>query len=516
MWANLAREAAASCATDSVPLGRARPMRTRANGGDAVSTVNVRSGFSRRQFLGEATTVGLGALGAAVAGCATLYAPPPTAAPAAKPAEPAKPAAAAPTAAPAAAAKKGTEIRYGTFWAGYRVDVINPVLAEWAKTSNITVTVESVPSDRYTEKSLTQVAGGNMWDVYLTESYLSPRLYDQGQALDMNSFAQRDGIDVKKGYGLMGVELWDGKLFAMPFVLSPIAYYYNQSMLKAAGQKDPWADFKGDMTWDDVLEMYLKVSDQSKKPPTYGLTFDYTDIHQRMSNFIYTFGGKTHDYETMKYTLTDPKTIQAVQYVFDLVHKHKVLIPVSESQQLGQTGVANTFQAQLCAMEMETTGRLTTNIDTIKDKFVWDVMPIPKVKGGGDRVTYVSGNPNNGYSKSKTQEETWQTLKFLSGPVMQDVLSKKKLLQPALVSAALDKEGFLKAPPAHVDTFVKTFDGKVARRFFHLASSECFDVIKKYLEKIFLKELSVEEGLKKANDEANALVKFTSKPSITA
>ena len=482
-----------------------------------MGDTHVPTKFSRRGLIQLATALGLGALGASVAACAP--APAPTAVPA-KPAEAPKPteapkaAAPAPTTAAAAPAKKGVEIRYGTFWAGYRVDVIKPILDEWTKTSNITVTVESVPSDRYTEKTLTQVAGGNMWDVFLTESYLSPRLYDQQQCLDLNSFAQRDGIDVKKGFGLMGVELWDGKLFAMPFVLSPIAFYYNQNMLKTAGMKDPWADFKGDMTWDDVLEMYLKVADQTKRPPIYGLSFDYTDIHQRLGSIIYSFGGKSHDYETMKYTLTDPKTVEAVKYVFDLVHKHKVLIPLTETQQLGQTGVANPFQAQLCAMEMETTGRLTTNVDTIKDKFVWDVMPVPKVKGGGDRVTYVSGNPNNGYSKSKTQEETWQTLKFLSGAVMQDVLSKKKLLQPALASAALDKEGFLKPPPNHVDTFVKTFDGKVTRRFFHLASRECFDLIQKYLERIFLKELSVEEGLKKANDEANALVKFTSKPSI--
>ena len=485
--------------------------------------------FSRRRFLATTTALGLTALSASLAGCASTPAPAPTTAPA-KPAEAPKAAEAPkpteapkaaeapkPTAAAAAAPKeaKAATIRYGTFWAGYRVEVIQPVLDEWTKTSKITVQIESVPSDRYTEKTLTQVAGGNLWDVFLTESYLTPRLYDQKQALDLTSYAQADGVDLKKDYGLMGVELWDGKVLAMPFILSPVAFYYNKTMFKKAGAKDPWDDLKGDLSWDDMLASSLKVSDQTKKPATYGLTFDYSDVHQRLSNIIYSFGGRTHDYETMKYTLTDPKTVEAVKYVYDLVYKHKVLIPLTETQQLGQTGIANPFQAELCAVELETTGRLTTNIDTIKDKFEWDIFPVPKGPGG-ERVTYVSGNPNNAYAKSKTPEEAWKTLQFLSGPVMQDVISKKKLLMPALTSAALSKDGFLKAPPAHIDSFIKAFDGKVARRFYPLASRECFDNIKKYLDMIFLNQMSVEDGLKAANDEANALVKFTTKPTITA
>jgi multiple sugar transport system substrate-binding protein len=266
-----------------------------------------------------------------------------------------------------------------------------------------------------------------------------------------------------------------------------------------------------------MLEIGLKVSDQKKKPATYGMTFAYNDIEQRLGGIIYSFGGKGHDYETMKYTLTDPKTVEAIKFVNDLINKHKVLIPMAESAQLGQSGIANPFQGAICAMEMETTGRLTTNIDTIKDKFVWDVFPTPrKDRNSPPGVPYVSGNPNSAYAKSKAPDEAWETLKFMSGPVMMDVLSKKKLLQPGLVSAAMDKEGFLKPPPAHVDTFVKAFDGKVNRRFFHLASREAHDnVIQKYLDLIFLGQMSVEDGLKTANDEANALVKWTSKPTIS-
>jgi len=439
--------------------------------------------------------------------------PTPTAA-AAKPTEAPKPTVAA---APSGAQGKKVEIRYGTFWNQERVNLLDPVLKEWTKTSGITVTAEPTPS-RYIEKMLSQIAANTVPDTFLVDSYIAPKMYDQKQVLDLNPYVQQAKVDLKKDYGLMGVELWDGKTYAMPFVLSPHAWYYNKTMLKEVGAPDPWDDLKGDLTWDDMLQIGLKATRDTngdKKTDVWGLRLDYNSIDYQLGGFIYSNGGRSHDYETMKYTLTEPKCVEAIQFVYDLVHKHKICAPMGEMQQLGQAGVTMPFQAAVVAMEEDSTGRLTTNAVNIKAKFVWDIFPIPRAKKGGEPgVPYVSGNPNSGYAKTKNPDEAWEVLNFMSGPVVQGMLSKNKLLQPGLLSAANDKEGFLKPPPDHIDVFNKLYQGKVTRRFFHQNSQEGVDTIAKWLDKIFLNEVPLEEGLKQANDEANALVKWTSKPTI--
>ena len=224
-----------------------------------------------------------------------------------------------------------------------------------------------------------------MPDTFRTINYMAPKMYSQGVILDLSSYVQRDGIDLKKDYGLMGVEIWDGKTYAMPWILSPHAWYYNKTMLAESGAPDPWDDLNGDLSWDDMVVIAKAVTKDTNgdgKPDVWGIKLGYNDLDYQLGGIIYSNGGKTHDYETMQYTLTDPKTIEAVQFVYDLVHTEKLIAPLSEVTQLQQAGVAAPFQAGIVAMEEDSTGRLTTNADNIKDKFEWDVFPIPRMKNG--------------------------------------------------------------------------------------------------------------------------------------
>ena len=72
-----------------------------------------------------------------------------------------------------------------------------------------------------------------------------PRLYDSDELIDVTDRFKVAKMDLQKDYISSKLELWQGKLRGVPETVSPHAWYYNKSMLKQAGGKDPWDDLKG-------------------------------------------------------------------------------------------------------------------------------------------------------------------------------------------------------------------------------------------------------------------------------
>src|SRR5262245_2897319 len=220
------------------------------------------SRVARRAFLGgvlgAATTALLAACGSAPA---PTGAPAPTAA--ARAPEATKPAAAEATK-PAAAAKpsadaKPVTIRYGTFWPQYRIDIMATGIKVFQeKSPNVKIDVEGSGA-QFADKLSTQIASGTAPDTAICDGVINIQYAEQGQALDMTARLKSDGIDMTKDSWINGYEILCSKVVAMPWVLSPHAWYYNKTMLKQAGAKDPWDDFKGEWTWADMREMLLKV-----------------------------------------------------------------------------------------------------------------------------------------------------------------------------------------------------------------------------------------------------------------
>jgi multiple sugar transport system substrate-binding protein len=487
---------------------------------------------SRRVFLAGSISTAL----AVLAACSSASPASPTAPAAAAPASPTASSASATTVAPTPASAPATatsatqpvataapvsqaavSIRYESWWPALWLNFIQSNLVSWGKDNNITLSVDDVTTDRNV-KLLAEIAGGNPPDIWLVDSYTSAKLYDGNQALDLAPYVKQDNVDLQGQYGLMGVELWAGKVYAMPFTLSPHAWYYNKTMLKQAGAPDPRDDLKGDLAWDDLLTIAQKVTKTSgNQTTTWGMQLTYTDVDYQLGGFISSNGGKSHDYGTMAYTLTDPKTVEAIQFVYDLVHKYKVCAPIADVTQISQTVGTTPFVAEQVAMFEDSSGQLVQSLNTVKDKFAWDVFPIPRAKKGGTAgVPYVSGNPNTVMAKTKYPDASWQAVKYMAGPIIQGIIGTQKVVSPALLSVAGDTNTFLKPPPDHVAVFANDYKGPVTRRFYQINSLDCWTIIQKELDLIFLDQVPLESGLKEANDKANAGVKYTSKPTIQA
>jgi ABC-type glycerol-3-phosphate transport system substrate-binding protein len=80
-------------------------------------------------------------------------------------------------------AKRPVTLRYTTFWAQDRLQVLQPAVDEFQQTTGHTVIMESVPN--YAEKLVTEFVGGAAADVPHAHNQVMTKLYDQGMILEI-------------------------------------------------------------------------------------------------------------------------------------------------------------------------------------------------------------------------------------------------------------------------------------------------------------------------------------------
>ncbi|HEV2125071.1 MAG TPA: extracellular solute-binding protein, partial [Chloroflexota bacterium] len=378
------------------------------------------------------------------------------------------------------------------------------------------VQMESMPS--YAEKLVVEFVSGTAADTLQSSNTVMPKLFDQNVIQDLTSFVNRDKINLRRDYGLMGQEFWDSKILSMPYVLSPHAWYYNKTMLKEVGAPDPWDTLKGDLAWADLLAIARATTApaQGDRPERWGMMLTYNDIEYQLGGFIWSNGGRTHDWSKYQYTMDHPKSIEAVQWVHDLLHRHRALMSSAVRTQLRESGVTNPFIAGRVALFEDSTGQLNALSQGVKDQFEWDVFPIPRATRGGPAATvYTSGDPNCVNAATRHRDAAWDFAKWLAGPTMQGLIGSAKLLYPALNEAAADPRGFSQPPPAHVKVFADVFKGKVFRRFFHYNHAQGLTIYRQWLNRAFDENsISVEQALREATREANLIVEGKSRPTF--
>ncbi len=283
--------------------------------------------ISRRKML---RLLGAGSAGLALAACAPPAAPAQPAAPAAPAAEPTKQEAAkdAPTAAPAAASESGeVKVLICCSSGQEETDLRTKWNTEFEKKhEGIKITQESPPGGtNYFEKLQTLIAANTPPDLFdMWEGYVQPYA-ENGALADLEPHLASD-TKIKKSDivpGAIDAGSYQGKVYSMlyGFMPGPVSLYYNPAHFEKAGIPEPTATWK----WDDMKDAAKKLTVDSNGdgvPEQWGFAFSSWFV-----NWLYTIwsnGSDIFSADQTKSTLTDPKTVEPIQYWADLVAKDKV------------------------------------------------------------------------------------------------------------------------------------------------------------------------------------------------
>jgi len=353
----------------------------------------------------------------------------------------------------APALKKGVTLRYQTFWTQFLIDTLKQSVADFTQRTGINVNIESFAgSADYRQNLATTMAAGTAADVFIADDYNMVKYFDAGLVLDLTDRVKADGIDLNKDYGLIGIEQYCGKTYMLPFDLSPHAWYYNKTMLKEVGAKDPWDDLNGQWTFDDFREIALKVT-QTGGGKRWGAQLD-PQIQYQWQPIIDTYGGAVTDFKANppKYAIDQPKSIEAITMIVKWYRDDKIILPPDQSKAFTDQGITSPFASKLVGfMEKSSTQQTLYLTQNVKD-FAWDIAPPLRKTKDVTPIGHADGDPTAVFAKTKYPDEAYAFAKHLAGPVTQEIFARTQLVMPAL-KAAGTSDAYLKAPPKHMRVF---------------------------------------------------------------
>jgi sn-glycerol 3-phosphate transport system substrate-binding protein len=305
---------------------------------------------------------------------------------------------------PVSAAEKHTLV----FWhakSGHRGKVWAKMVDEFNKT-HPDIQVTATYQGGYTvtlQKITTAIAAGATPDASeIPNRYGIPQFAESRKLLALDQFiSKQDKADFFQGGLQRGI--YKDKLYALPNAVSNSLLFYNADMFREVGL-DP---DKPPKTWEELISYAKKLTrdiDGDGKIDKWGL-----GTHTTTNYFLYALilqnGGKLFD-SVGNPAFTSQEAVEACQFWSDLVHKYKVMPPLTHK------ATNKLFAAGTTAMMYQSTGFLAKIGKQIGDRFEVRVVFLPKNKQYGTGL----GGTSIGIFKSNPKREaaTWEFVKWVT------------------------------------------------------------------------------------------------------
>ncbi|HLU23253.1 ABC transporter substrate-binding protein [Lederbergia graminis] len=283
----------------------------------------------------------------------------------------------------------------------------------------INVDLQVIPAD-YDTKLTTMVAGNETPDVAQMESAtLAYPLAEEGKFLDLNTFLEKDPeLSIDDLAPQFGYYSDDGELIGVCPERETFMLFYNEDMFEEAGAELPPVNAADAWDWNEFVEVAKKLTIDQNGNNALSPNFNPKNIKQfgidfgkwwgNWGNFIYSNGGDFISDDGEKFGLTEPKAVEALQKLADLINVHHVAPSPIQSKSL--PGGATSLQTKKVAMMID--GQwLNYNLGNSGVKY--NVGVLPKMD---KPVTMVVCGMFSIFSNTDHPEESWDTLKALINP----------------------------------------------------------------------------------------------------
>jgi multiple sugar transport system substrate-binding protein len=442
--------------------------------------MEVKKGVTRRTFL--TMSAGMASL-AALAAC--------TAAPAAAPA-------------PAGGEAEGmapdqavVELRL-TFWG----DLADMPTWNWGleqfheQNPGIRVRWENTPWTEYWTKLQTEAAAGTIPDVVGMVSMYSQQYIRQTTLKPLNSYIEREpDVNVDDFWPvIMPAYRWEGETYAFPYDLSTMLLFYNKNLFDEAGVAYPTSSW----TWDQFLDASKKMTKDtgSGRIDQWGWllpTFDW-NIDVPLS----TNGASWFNEDDTVCTMDTPEAIETIQWLADLRLVHGVVPTIAEQ---GDVPLFETGRAAMTWGNPEAVQVIASRVGPPRenDNFLWDVALFPYKVRDGNAVaggSFAIGNT------TEHPEEAWTFVKFYtSAPILEEMVGVPSRGIPG--RASVSQSLITDTNPEHQQFFLDVLD--YASPTFIPTYQQAVAIMRKYLDMVFLGEVTAAEVAPQMTAEINAL-----------
>ncbi len=295
------------------------------------------------------------------------------------------------------------------------VEVRNKWAADFmAANPGVTIEHQPIPQD-YNTKIQTLMAAGTPADIYRYLQEVTPivTVHEKKMHLQLDDYITRDSYDLTD-FRPDAIKLyqWEGATYALPRDYGNQNLFYNLDLLDAAGIEKPSADWEDkSFTFDKFLEIAQALT--KKSGDTTEQWGCLVNRGQRpWASWLYSNGGalvhKDDRGVATECALTDEASVEALQFLQDLMFKHEVAPRPDLESELGGFELFASGKVGI----MLNNPSAVTRYRTI-ESFKWDVsaLPIGKAERRG------TGGGGTGWAAAaatKAPDVAWQFLAYIS------------------------------------------------------------------------------------------------------
>lgn len=441
--------------------------------------------LSRRQFLRGAA---MGAAGLALAACGAAQTP------AAQPDA---------TAAPAPVAAGPQKIR-GMMWQN------SPVLDEnfkiraqmfnEAHKGTYEIDLQLLPYDQYWSKLDLAYGAKDPIDVYMWDVQAYTH-YKNGLLRNLQAdFAAVPAFGDSAQYPLDLYNFWrfDGtNIYGVPENIQMMALYYNKDIFDKAGIAYPDSSW----TYDKVLEVSRELTIvEGGETVQWGWDKGALGAWWGAQTFGWAAGTAWFDkvIEPTKFSVSDPRNIEGIQWLKDMVYTHKVSPDATQAAAIAQD--VSLFQTGKLAMVADGTWYMSSNTNSA---FAWDMAPLPIWKDKRALPFWFGGWVIADGSKAPEAAVAWASW---SATDYQKELVKNRDWIP-IRKAEREDPAYLQGLPAGFKSVVDTIGDARIGDLYHGRSSQLVnEIMNPILGEVFNNTMTVEAGAADIDAKANELL----------
>ena len=203
------------------------------------------------------------------------------------------------------------------------VDLVKSHVAEFEKTSGISVNYANAPWAQYRENLITKFVGAAPLDMMWVSDAWLPEWAEAGwiKPVDHFDFLMKYNDDAEQF--CTDSMTYQGRQYGLTYYTDFMAFLYDEAALQQAGISAP------PTSWDELTEQCLKIKAAgiSDYPLMLALAQESWLI-EFLAAMVYSHGGRfTDDQGDAIMQHPDDGAVQALQWVVDAVHKHKIVAP---------------------------------------------------------------------------------------------------------------------------------------------------------------------------------------------
>jgi multiple sugar transport system substrate-binding protein len=371
------------------------------------------------------------------------------------------------------------------------------------KYPDVTVDYITVADADFATKLQTMIASKKTPDVFYLQPEKVMPYADAGLIADLSSYVDDnelfDADNVWKKaldmYRYDGTNPGEGAIYGLPKDIGPFALAYNKDLFDAAGITAPTDD--APWTWDDFEAAAQKLTSGEGADKVYGST------PFSVESAVWSNGGDWLNADHTEVTVTDPKFVDALQWVADLNLVDHVVPSPEEQGALPDYQRFVDGKVAMMGIGPWNQGGLWNDA-----KFNWDIMPWPVSPSTGDEAIWYGGIGFAVSNASKDKEDASNLAAFLAfNEGAQRTNIEKGQAIPNLIDMAKDEYLTTDKAPANKQEFIRIVEdyGRRATQTYTF-NSDWFGLFNSNVASVWTGEMTAAEYTASIQDEMQQML----------